>query len=193
MQRTVLTWCTALSALGAAAPSAARADERANTISIDPISGAVGFTGRNLGEWAVSYERRLAPQHAILVEQTTVHVHHDPWHLTLFGLGAGYRYFLREAPSAPFAGVIAAGKLGRGRFGDMPDNGLGVRGIAVTAHAGWRWIMTRGFTVTLRLGAGWAHYMLADDAPAGAAAMQDDRLAPLPFELDSELAVGWTF
>jgi hypothetical protein len=30
---------------------------RADTISLDPVSGAIGFTGKSLGDWSVSYER----------------------------------------------------------------------------------------------------------------------------------------
>ena len=181
--------------------SAAHADElrsggqvRANTVAIDPLLGSIGFSGRNLGEWAVSYERRLRPHHAILVEQTTVHVHKDPWHLTLFGAGVGYRYLVNdESATSPFVGVVAGGKLGTGRFGDMEPNALMARAVFATAHAGWRWTSARGLTITFRLGAGYAHYMLADDAPAAAGEMQDDRLSPLPFEVDSEASLGWTF
>jgi hypothetical protein len=167
---------------------------RSNTVAIDPLLGSIGFTGKNLGEWAVSYERRLRPHHAVLLEQTTVHVHKDPWHMTVFGAGVGYRYLVNGAArTSPFVGVVTGGKLGTGRFGDMEPNGLMARAVFATAHAGWRWTSERGLTVTLRLGAGYAHYMLADDAPAGATEMQDDRLSPLPFEVDSEASVGWTF
>ena len=65
----------------AAAAAPARADDatttvraggaaaRANTISIDPVLGVLGFTGRNVAQWALRYERRLGPRHAVLVEQ----------------------------------------------------------------------------------------------------------------------------
>ncbi len=163
---------------------------RADTVTIDPLMGAVGFSGKNLGDWAVGYERRLSEHHAVLVEQTTVHVHSDPWHLTLLGIGAGYRYHFRPRDGA-FVGAIAGAKLGFGRFGEMDD--LGARAVFTTAHVGWRWISDRGVTVTARVGAGLAAYRLDDGAPAEAEAMRDDRLAPLPFEVDGELGVGWSF
>lgn len=175
------------------AATAASAAIRANTVSIDPLLGVIGFTGRNAGEWAVSYERRLGPRHALLVEQATVHVHRDPWHLTTFGLGAGYRHYLRPSASAPFVGVLAGAKLGTGRFGVMPENKLTARAVFATAHAGIRHTWPSGLTVAARLGAGLAHYAINDDAPMGAAEVKDARLAPLPFELDSELSVGFAF
>jgi hypothetical protein len=183
----------AATAGSATAAAAAPAALRANTISIDPLLGAIGFSGRNVGDWAVSYERRLAPRHALLVEQATVHVHRDPWHLTTFGLGAGYRHYLRPSASAPFIGVLAGAKLGTGRYGDMPDNKLTARAVFATAHAGIRHTWSSGLTVAARLGAGLAHYAINDDAPMGAAEVKDARLAPLPFELDSELSVGFAF
>ena len=180
--------------LAPAAIADAETGLRSNTVSLDPLMGALGFSGRNLGEWAVSYERRVRPRHAVLLEQTTVHVHEDPFHLTMLGVGVGYRHILRaEAASSPFAGLVAGAKLGTGRFGDMPDSSLSARAVFATAHAGWRWTSRRGLTITVRIGAGWAHYMLADDAPPAAVAMQDDRLAPLPFELDTETSIGWSF
>ena len=27
----------------------------ADTLSMDPLSGAVGFTGKNLGDWSITY------------------------------------------------------------------------------------------------------------------------------------------
>src|SRR5688500_6827924 len=85
---------------------------RSNTVAIDPLLGSIGFSGRNLGGWAVSSQRRLRPHHAVLVEQTTVHVHKDPWHLTLFGAGIGYRYLVNgDSATSPFVGVVAGGKL----------------------------------------------------------------------------------
>jgi hypothetical protein len=162
---------------------------RADTVTIDPLIGAVGFSGKNLGDWALGYERRLSEHHAVLVEPTGVHVHSDPWHLTLLGIGAGYRYHLRPRDGG-FVGAIAGAKVGFGRFGDMD---LGARAVFTTAHVGWRWISDDGVTVTARIGAGVAAYRLDDGAPAEAEAMRDDRLAPLPFELDGELGVGWSF
>lgn len=192
--RLVLAAALALAA-GAPAPALAEGDAavRANTVSIDPVLGALGFTGRNVGAWALGYERRVRPRHAVLVEQATVHVHEDPWHLTVLALGAGYRYYLRPAASAPFVGLLAGGKLGAGRFGAGPDNALTARAVFVTAHAGWRRTWPSGFTVAARLGAGWARYTINDDAPMGAADVADDRLAPLPFEIDSELSLGLAF
>ena len=128
----------------------------------------------------------------MLVEQATVHVHKDPWHLTTLGLGVGYRYHFHEG-SSPFVGALAGGKLGFGRLGDGEGNGLMARALFATAHAGWRWIFGRGFTVTARVGAGYARYMLEGDAAEAAEPMMDDRLRPLPFELDSELSVGLSF
>jgi hypothetical protein len=165
-----------------AAPAAA------DTLSIDPVMGTLGFTGKQLGDWSVGYEHRLDVHHAVLVEQTTVHVHEDPFHLTQFGLGAGYRYFVRDG-SSPFVGGLVGARLGTGRYGEMGD--LSGRGVYATAHAGWRW--TRDpVVVTARLGAGYAYHSLGD-APAEALAEKDDHLAPLPFEIDSELSVGWQF
>jgi hypothetical protein len=196
MSRSSFALAAAL-ALAAAAPAPARADDaaavRANTVSLDPLLGVIGFSGRNAGEWAVSYERRVAPRHAVLVEQATVHVHKDPWHLTTFGLGAGYRYYLRPSASAPFVGILGGGKLGTGRFGEGPDNKLTARAVFVTAHAGWRHTWPSGLTVAARLGAGWASYAINDDAPMGAADVKDDRLSPLPIEIDSELSLGYAF
>lgn len=188
-------------ALACAAPAPAFADDdtaddtavRANTVSIDPLLGVLGFTGRNVGEWAIGYERRVRPQHAVRVEHTGVHVHLDPWHLTTLGLGAGYRYYLRPGASAPFVGILGGGKLGTGRFGEGPDNELTARAVFVTAHAGWRHTWPSGLTVAARLGAGWARYAINDDAPMGAADVKDDRLSPLPVEIDSELSLGYAF
>jgi hypothetical protein len=160
----------------------------ADTLSLDPVSGAIGFTGKQLGDWSVAYEHRLDVHHALLVEQTTVHVHDDPFHLTVFGAGAGYRYFVRDG-SSPFVGGIVGARLSTGRFGEMDD--LAGRGAYGTAHAGWRWAADP-VVVTVRLGAGWAYHSLGD-APAAALAEQDDHLAPLPFEVDSELSIGWQF
>jgi hypothetical protein len=188
---------TLAAALALAAPAPALADDlaavRANTVSLDPILGVLGFTGRNVGEWTLAYERRVAPRHAVLVEQATVHVHQDPWHMTVLGLGAGYRHYLRPSASAPFVGIVGGAKLGTGRFGEAPDSELTARGVFLTAHAGWRRTWPSGLTVAARLGAGWARYAINDDAPMGAAEVKDDRLAPLPFELDSELSLGLAF
>lgn len=195
----------ALALAFAAAPTPARADAttgvsaeaapaiRTHTVSIDPVLGVLGFTGRNLAEWALRYEHRLGARHAVLVEQGTVHVHQDPWHMTTFALGAGYRYYLRPSASAPFVGVVAGGKLGSGRYGMGEDNRLTARAVFATAHAGWRHTWASGFTIAARLGAGWAHYAINDDAPMGAAEVKDDRLSPLPFEIDSELSLGYAF
>jgi hypothetical protein len=188
--------CSSLAA-AAVAPAPALADPpealRANTVSIDPLLGVLGFTGRNLGEWTIGYERRLAPRHAVLVEQSTVHVHQDPWHLTLFSAAVGYRHYLRPSTSAPFVGILGGAKLGTGRFGDMPDNQLTARAVFVTAHVGLRRTWRSGLTVAARIGAGWASYAINDDAPMGAAEVKDDRLAPLPVEIDSELSLGFAF
>ena len=164
----------------------------ADTISIDPVSGAVGFTGKNLGDWSITYERAVTPQHALVLEQTTVHVHDDPFHLTNFGLGIGYRYFVREHGSTPFVGALFGGKLGTGRFGDHGD--MSAHSAYATAHAGWRWV-TKRLIVTARIGAGIAYYHVEppnhDDVMHDV--MADDHLKPLPFEIDSELAIGWQF
>jgi hypothetical protein len=185
--------CLALFVLLAA--SHARAESLENTVSLDPVSGTVGFTGRNLGEWRLGYERRFGEHHGLVIEQATVHVHKPPFHLTVMGVGAGYRYHFRPAErrSSPFVGVLAGGKLGFGRFGDMDDNDLSAHAVFVTAHAGWRWVFARGFTVTLRAGAGYAHYGLGGSTAGAAEAQMDDRLKPLPFEVDSELGIGLSF
>lgn len=162
-------------------------------LSIDPLLGAVGFTGKNLGEWAVSLEHRVRPGHAVVVEQTTVHVHDDPFHLTVLGLGAGYRYFPR-GDAGPFVGAIAGGKLGTGRYGDAPARmDLGARAVFAVGHAGWRWVRGR-WTVTVRAGLGVAVYETTGgggDPDIDVAA--DEALAPLPVEVDSELSVGFSF
>jgi len=164
----------------------------ADTISIDPLSGAIGFTGKSLGDWSITYERAVTPQHALVLEQTTVHVHDEPFHLTNFGLGIGYRYFVREGGSTPFVGALAGGKLGTGRFGD--HGSMTAHAVYATAHAGWRWV-TKRLIVTARIGAGYVHYHV--DPPDHDDVMHDvmagDHLQPLPFELDSEIAIGWQF
>ena len=164
-----------------------------HTVTVDPVLGALGYTGRNIGDWAISYEHRLMPHHAVLVEQTTVHVHDDPFHLTLVGLGVGYRYHVWTGKSSPFVGAIVGGKIGFGRWDGTSPGDLGARAVFATAHVGWRWRWDNGWTITGRIGAGWARYRLGDDAPAEANAMRDDVLAPLPFELDSELGIGRSF
>lgn len=167
-------------ALGAA-PAAA------DTVSIDPVMGAIGFSGKSLGDWSISYERALAPHHALVAEQTTVHVHDDPFHLTSFGLGLGYRYFVHARGSTPFVGAFIGGKLGTGRFGD--DSDLTARAAYGTAHIGWRWVGKR-FVVTTRIGVGYAHYYVATSGQ-DLEVMAEDHL--LPLEVDGELAIGWQF
>jgi hypothetical protein len=164
----------------------------ADTISLDPVSGAVGFTGKNLGDWSITYERRLAPQHALVIEQATVHVHDDPFHLTTLGLGFGYRHFVRPSGSTPFVGALAGPKLGFGRFGD--HGSITAHAVFATAHAGWRWVTDR-LVVTARIGAGYGYYHVVPPDHDGIEhdVMADDHLKPLPFELDSELAIGWSF
>lgn len=162
-------------------------------LSIDPLLGAVGFSGKNLGEWSVVLEHEVRPRHAIVVEQTTVHVHDDPFHLTVLGLGAGYRYYPR-GDAGPFLGAIAGGKVGTGRHGEAPmRTDLGARAVFAVGHAGWRW--TRGnWVVTVRAGLGIARYQMRgtiNDQDIDVAA--DDALAPLPVEIDSELSVGFSF
>jgi hypothetical protein len=164
----------------------------ADTLSLDPLSGAVGFTGKNLGDWSITYERVLAPGHALVLEQTTVHVHDDPFHLTNLGLGVGYRYFMRAHGSTPFVGALAGPKLGFGRFGD--HGSMTAHAVFATAHAGWRWVTDR-LVITARIGAGYGYYHVAppDHDDVMHDVMADEHLRPLPFELDSELALGFEF
>jgi hypothetical protein len=158
----------------------------ADTLSLDPVMGAVGFTGKSLGDWSVSYERTLAPHHALVLEQTTVHVHDDPFHLTNFGLGVGYRYFLRERGSSPFVGGFVGAKYGTGRY---EDHDLTAHAAYGTAHVGWRWVMKR-FAITTRIGAGYAYYHV-ETSDHDHDVMAEDHL--LPLEIDGELAIGWQF
>ena len=64
-------------------------------------------------------------------------------------------------------------------------------GIGVV-HA-WRWTFGRGVTMTARVGGGYARYMLGGAAADAAEGQMEDRLEPLPFELDSELSIGLSF
>jgi hypothetical protein len=169
----------------------AERDEPANLITGDFVTGALGFTGHNVGgEWSIGYERRLGVNHALVLEQTWVHVHHHPFHLTVAGIAAGYRYYLRPGTS-PFAGVLVGGKVGFGRFGEGMDNDLSARALAATAHVGYRWVRGR-LALTARIGAGVRDYRLGGSAKDLAEDMSD-RLEPLPIEIDSELGIGVRF
>ncbi len=140
-------------------PMAARADS--NTVTLDPIGGAIGFTGRNLGEWALGYERRFGAHHGVLAENTWVHVQSRP----VPPDDGRPRHRVPLSPAAARRAIVAVRRRDRGRQARLrpPRHG------AERSHRArrvrhrprrWRWSSARGFTLTARLGLGYARYVL---------------------------------
>ena len=181
----------ALSAPVSAAPANI---ESRSVLGLSPL-GAFGFTLRNVGRFALVYERALTERHGLYAEGSFVHVHGDPTHLWTYGGQAGWRLHLSAFEEGAFVGAGLGYQMGSGHSttGSIKHE-IELSQLSADAHLGYRWALGENLALTGRLGTGYGPWSVSarDVAPGAAEAEDASRraLGTTPFDLDTELSLG---